>query len=57
MKKANNTIKLNEHMKMVLAELQKEQNKPAKRRDYFYIKLLREELGFEMECILNERRF
>ena len=48
-------IELNEHMKMVFTELQKEENKPAKRRDYFYIRLLHQELGFEMACVLREQ--
>ncbi|MCF6193135.1 MAG: hypothetical protein L3J46_02245 [Kangiellaceae bacterium] len=50
-------IELNDHMKMVFKEIEKEYNKPAKQRDYFYIKLLHEELGFEMTCVLRECRY
>lgn len=55
MKLQNNVIELNEHMKMVLAELQKEQNKPSKKRNYFYVKLLEQELGFELSCVLQDK--
>ena len=55
MKLQNNTIELNEHMKMVLAELQKEQSKPTKKRNYFYVKLLEQELGFELSCVLQDK--
>jgi len=44
--KNQNPIELNEHMIQIIAELQVEQSKPAKRRNYFYIKLLEQELGF-----------
>ena len=50
-----NSIELNEHLKMVFTELMAEQNKPAKRRNYFYIKLLEQELGFELACILQDK--
>jgi len=55
MKKANGIITLNEHMKSVLKELQKERNKPVKRRDYFYIRLLEQELGFELACVIQDQ--
>jgi hypothetical protein len=55
MKLQNNTIELNEHMKMVFTELQKERSKPVKQRNYFYIKLMEQELGFEMACVLQEQ--
>jgi hypothetical protein len=48
-------IELNEHMKMVFTELQKERSKPIKQRNYFYIKLMEQELGFEMACVLQEQ--
>jgi len=50
-----NQIEMNEHLKMVFTELMAEQNKPAKRRNYFYIKLLEQELGFELSCVLQEK--
>jgi len=48
-------ITLNEHLKMVYRELQMEQNKPTKKRNYFYIKLLEQELGFELACVLQDK--
>jgi len=48
-------IELNEHMKMVFTELQKERSKPIKQRNYFYIKLMEQELGFEMACVLQDQ--
>jgi len=50
-----NQIELNEHMIQIIAELQVEQSKPAKRRNYFYIKLLEQELGFELACVLLDK--
>jgi len=50
-----NPIELNEHMIQIIAELQVEQSKPAKRRNYFYIKLLEQELGFELACVLLDK--
>jgi hypothetical protein len=50
-----NSIELNEHLKMVFTELMVEQNKPVKKRNYFYIKLLEQELGFELACILQDK--
>jgi len=48
-----NPIEVNEHMKQIIAELQIEQSKPAKRRNYFYMKLLEQELGFELACVIQ----
>jgi len=53
--KNQNPIELNEHMIQIIAELQVEQSKPAKRRNYFYIKLLEQELGFELACVLLDK--
>ena len=50
-----NSVELNEHLKMVFTELMTEQNKPVKKRNYFYIKLLEQELGFELACILQDK--
>jgi hypothetical protein len=55
MKLQNNAIELNEHMKMVFTELMAEQNKPSKKRNYFYVKLLEQELGFELSCVLQDK--
>ncbi len=48
-------IELNEHLKMVYRELINEQSKPVKQRNYFYIKLLEQELGFELACVIQEK--
>ncbi len=40
---------------MVYRELQTEQNKPVKKRNYFYIKLLEQELGFELACVIQDK--
>ena len=48
-------IILNEYLKMVYRELQNEQSKPVKKRNYFYIKLLEQELDVELACVIQEK--
>ncbi|PHS12256.1 MAG: hypothetical protein COA86_18655 [Kangiella sp.] len=55
MKHQDNLIELTEHMKMLYSELQKERGKPVKIRNYLYIKLLEQELGFELASELQEQ--
>ncbi len=55
MKHQDNFIQLTEHMKVLYSELQKQRKQPIKTRDYRYIKLLEQELGFELACELQEQ--